>query len=222
VRLVIGGSLGGMLALELALADLRIEAAAVIAAPARHAPWAIALSDAQRAAIAADPRWCGGRYPSHEPPVAGLGAARRMAMCGYRSPASLAGRFGRRRSDDGRFGVTSWLDHHARTLGERFDAASYVCLTEAMDRHDVGRGRGGLAAALGRLRRPVLVVAIPSDVLYPLDELETMAAWLTDGELRRLDSLHGHDGFLIDTDRLGRLVTAFRSRTGAGSRASVA
>lgn len=223
VRLVVGGSLGGMQALEWALQDERVAAAAVIAAPARHSAWSIAQSDAQRAAIAADPRWRDGDLDPADPPVDGLAAARRMAMCCYRTPRSLGDRFGRLRTSAGdRFQVESWLDHHGRALAQRFDAACYVCLTRMMDSHDIGRGRGGVGRALGSLAIPVLAVAINSDGLYPANEQLEIAEGAPLGELVVLHSPHGHDAFLIETAELDRLLLSFRGRAAAFRRRRLA
>jgi homoserine O-acetyltransferase len=215
IRLVVGGSLGGMQALEWVLQDSRVAAAAVIAAPARHSAWCIAQSEAQRAAIAADPRWRGGRFDPRNPPVDGLAAARKMAMCSYRTPRSFGDRFGRRRAPDGGFEVESWLRHHGQALVDRFDAASYVQLTRTMDSHDVGRGRGGIERALGSIEVPVLAVAIDSDGLYPPDEQLEIAELAPLGELATLRSPHGHDAFLIEAADLDRKIRAFRGRASA-------
>jgi homoserine O-acetyltransferase len=218
IRLVVGGSLGGMQALEWALGDPRVEAAAVIAAPARHSAWAIALSEAQRAAIAADPRWLGGCYDPASPPSDGLAAARMMAMCTYRSPRGLDERFKRRTRSDGELEVLSWLRHHGAALVARFDAACYVALTRMMDGHDVGRGRGGVEAALGSLAVPVLAVAVDSDGLYPPAELLEIAELAPLGELGWLRSPHGHDAFLIESADLDELLRSFRRRAAAVGR----
>ena len=214
IRLVIGGSLGGMQALEWLLADTRVEAAVVVAAPSHHSAWAIALSDAQRAAIRADRRWRNGRYPSPDPPSSGLAAARRIAMCSYRSPTALDDRFGRRKEDGSEFAVTSWLDHHGRSLAARFDAASYVTLTEAMDRHDVGRGRGGDTTSLSRINVPVLVMGVSSDMLYSATEIHSLGSSIPGASVAWIDTPHGHDGFLIEADEVNRVVTDFRRRIG--------
>lgn len=211
VELVIGGSLGGMTALEwAATAPLPVSSAVVVAAPAAQPPWAIALSEAQRAAIHADAVWAGGRYLADAPPRAGLAAARMMAMCSYRAPAGMELRFGREVRDDGRFQCVSWLEHHGRALVERFDANSYLALTRTMDRHDLGAGRGGWREVAASLEIPVLVVGITSDVLYPPEEVAVLADALPHGELAWIESPHGHDAFLIDTDRLDELVRGFR------------
>ncbi|MGE5127960.1 MAG: homoserine O-acetyltransferase MetX, partial [Betaproteobacteria bacterium] len=212
LRLVLGGSLGGMQVLEWALLfPERVLAIAPMAVSARHSAWCIAFSEAQRQAIFADPRWRGGHYPAHEPPEAGLAVARQIAMCSYRSRESLERRFARDAGSDGRFAVEGWLGHHGRALVERFDAASYVALTRAMDTHDVGRGRGGWREALASVRAPALVVSIDSDVLYPPSEQEELAGALPRGELARVRSPHGHDAFLIEAETVNELVVRFRS-----------
>jgi homoserine O-acetyltransferase len=210
IRVVIGGSLGGMQALEWALSDPRVASVVTIAASARHSAWCIAQSEAQRAAIAADPRWSGGRYRPENPPSSGLAAARMMAMCSYRTPASFEDRFGRAERPGGDFHVSDWLHRHGGALVDRFDANAYVALTRAMDRHDVGRGRDGVERALGSIDIPVLVVSVDSDGLYPPSEQRELARLIPGAELHTLHSVHGHDGFLIETVEVEQRVRAFR------------
>jgi homoserine O-acetyltransferase len=221
LRLVIGGSLGGMQALEWAATypDL-VGAAAVIAAPGRHPAWGTALGAAQRAAIAADPRFRGGRYPAADPPRDGLAAARMIAMCSYRSPASFGQRFGRDIGDDGRFEVERYLQHHGERLVARFDANTYLTLVAAMDSHDIARGRGDYGDVLRTLPVPVLLVAIDSDVLYPPAELEELAELLSNATLEMLASPHGHDAFLIAGEEVGALVRRFRAALPAADRSA--
>jgi homoserine O-acetyltransferase len=219
LRLVIGGSLGGMQALEWAATfpDL-VGAAAVIAAPGRHPAWGTALGAAQRAAITADPRFRGGRYPVADPPRDGLAAARMIAMCSYRSPASFGQRFGREVGTDGRFEVERYLQHHGDTLVARFDANTYLTLVAAMDSHDVARGRGDYEDVLRTLLVPALLLAIASDVLYPPSELEELAELLPASSLETLSSLHGHDAFLIEGGEVDRIVRDFRAAQHAAPR----
>ena len=218
LRLVVGGSLGGMQVLEWALLfPERVGAIAPIAVSARHSAWCIGLSEAQRQAIYADPRWRGGHYPPDDGPTAGLAVARQIAMCTYRSRASLEARFSRDEAANGGFAVESWLHHHGRALVDRFDANTYVTLTEAMDTHDVGRGRGGWREALARVRVPALVVSIDTDVLYPPVEQEQLAAALPAGRLATLVSPHGHDGFLIEGEATSALVARFRREVENGN-----
>lgn len=210
LRLVIGGSLGGMQVLEWAASfPERVDAIVPIATPGRHSAWAIGLSEAQRAAIEADPLWEGGLYRPTLPPAAGLAAARMVAMCTYRSWESFAQRFGRT-ATGGEFAVARYLRHQGEKLVDRFDANSYLVLTRAMDSHDLGRGRDEYDAVLQAIRQPALIVAIDSDALYPPEEQWELAERLPHGRLAWLPSPHGHDAFLIEIDALARLVIDFR------------
>lgn len=211
LQLVAGGSLGGMQALEwAALYPGRVAAVAALAVSGRHSAWCIGLSEAQRQALYADPLWQDGAYDPAAPPAAGLRAARTVAMCTYRSRASLEQRFGRAPATGGGFEVEAWLRRHGDRLVERFDANSYVTLTRAMDGHDLARGRGAYLETLASIAAPTLVVAIDSDVLYPPEEQAELAAGLGRGRLAWLRSPHGHDAFLIEGDQVNRLLLDFR------------
>jgi homoserine O-acetyltransferase len=211
VRMVIGGSLGGMQALEWALLYPElVDSVAFVASTARHSAWAIGLSEAQRQTIFADPRWKGGDYDPADPPVAGLSAARMHAMLSYRSAPSFEERFGRRPQGEDLFAVESYLRYQGKQLVDRFDAATYVTLTRAMDTQDVTRGRGDLDQVLRGIHQPVLVVSIDSDVLYWPSEQREVARLVPNARLSVLDSPQGHDAFLIDVDRLSELVAEFR------------
>ncbi|MFO0580814.1 MAG: homoserine O-acetyltransferase [Anaeromyxobacter sp.] len=211
VRMVIGGSLGGMQALEWALLYPElVDSVVFIASTARHSAWAIGLSEAQRQAIFADPRWRGGRYDPADAPVAGLAAARMAAMLTYRSAVSMEQRFGRRLQTEDLFAMQSYLRYQGDQLVDRFDPATYVTLLDAMDSHDVARGRGDLDDVLRSIRQPMLVVAIDSDVLYWPAEQREVARLVPHARLAVLDSIHGHDAFLIDVDRLSEMVVEFR------------
>lgn len=211
--LVIGGSMGGMQVLEwIAMFPEFVSDAVAIAVGSEQSAWAIALSDAQRHAITTDRRFLAGRYEPTEPPADGLATARMIAMATYRSPTGLAGRFGRRESD-GRFEVQSYLRHQGARLVERFDANTYLTLIDAMDSHDLGRGRGPAEAILRRATTRTLVVGISTDVLYPVADVRQVAAALPNSRFAVLDSPHGHDAFLIDTDRLVTVVRDFVTDT---------
>jgi homoserine O-acetyltransferase len=221
IRMVIGGSLGGMQALEWALSyPALVESVVFIASTARHSAWCIGLSEAQRQAIFADPRWRGGRYDPADPPSAGLAAARMMAMLSYRSQPSFEMRFGRRRQAEDQYAVESYLEYQGAQLVDRFDAATYVTLTRAMDTHDVSRGRGDYDDVLRSLRQPMLVVSIDSDVLYWPWEQREVATLAPNARLAVMDSPHGHDAFLIDVDRLNDMVADFRGRAPAPAAAA--
>lgn len=214
---VVGGSMGGMRVLEWAVTHPeRVRSAVVLASTAYATAEQIAWCAPQLHAIRSDPYWRGGDY-HQEPgpgPVAGLGIARRIAHVTYRSELELAERFGRAPQADeqpiggnGRYAVESYLDHHAAKLGRRFDAGSYVVLTEAMNSHDIGRGRGGVAAALGRVSCDLHVAAVDSDRLYPPRLSQEIAAGArTSRSVRTVSSPYGHDGFLIETAQVGQVV----------------
>ncbi|WP_404867445.1 homoserine O-acetyltransferase [Kitasatospora griseola] len=215
--LVAGGSMGGMRALEWAVTHPhRVGALLVLATTAAASAEQIAHASAQLHAIRTDPGWHGGNY-HHLPPGGGphhgLGLARRLAQITYRSESELATRFGRTPQAGehpwrgGRFAVESYLDHHASKLAHRFDAGSYVVLNEAMNAHDLGRGRGGTAAALRRVSAPALVAAVDSDRLYPPAQQAELAAHLPHADaLRVISSRYGHDGFLLETEQVAPLL----------------
>ncbi len=212
---VVGGSMGGMRVLEWAVGHPdRVATAVVLASCAQATADQIAWCSPQLAAIRSDPQWLGGDYDDGGGPVAGLGVARRIAHVTYRSELELDTRFGRRAQPGeqplgggGRYAVESYLDHHADKLATRFDARSYVVLTEAMSSHDVGRGRGDLAQALRRVSADLVVAAVDTDRLYPprLSEL-VVEHTPTARPLHLLESAYGHDGFLIETHQVGAVV----------------
>lgn len=222
---VIGGSMGGMHALEWAVSrPERVERLAILAAPPVTTADQIALNSVQIEAIRTDPLFRNGDYydaVDGDGPTRGLALARRMAMLNYRSHSELNERFTRSWQSDisplgdgGRFAVESYLDFHGNKFTRRFDANSYITLVEAMNSHDVGRGRGGVEAALQRVTARTLVLGIDSDRLFPLEGQRVIAAHVPgniDGVVPvELGSEYGHDGFLIETDvvaaQLGRLL----------------
>jgi homoserine O-acetyltransferase len=216
--LVIGGSMGGMRALEWAAVEPdRVTRLCLLASPAATTADQIGWAAPQLAAIRDDPGWRGGDYhdaPPGDGPHRGLGVARRIAHLSYRSAFELGERFARDPQDGedpwrgGRYAVESYLDHHARKLVRRFDAMSYVRLTELMNAHDVGRDRSGVEAALARVTARTLVAGVSSDRLYPPEQQERLAAGIPrSGPVRTIDSPYGHDGFLIETAAVSALVT---------------
>lgn len=216
---VIGGSMGGMHALEWGVGHPdRLARLAVLSAPPVNTADQIALNSVQLEAILIDPRFRGGDYyeaADGEGPHRGLALARRMALLNYRSPTELNQRFQRSWQSGvsplghgGRFAVESYLDFHGNKFTRRFDANSYIRLVEAMDSHDVGRDRGGVEHALARVTATTLVLGIDTDRLFPVDGQHRIAAGVPntlDGdEAVVLASDFGHDGFLIETAAVGR------------------
>lgn len=213
IELVIGGSLGGMQALEFSIMDPRVQSAACIAMGISHSPWAIGISHAQRTAIKNDSKWRDGHYPKNDGPVDGLAAARMMAMITYRAPDDYSKKFGRElQNQNGQFQVESYLNYQGDKLADRFDAHSYIILTEAMDSHDVSRGRGSFEEVLSQVNIPVLVVGIDSDHLYPLPEQKELSKLLPDAELHVIKSDYGHDAFLIEFEQLNNIIKLFAKK----------
>lgn len=217
IELVTGPSLGGMQALEwAAMYPERVGSVVPIGVGGRHSAWCIGISEAQRAAIAADPNWQDGYYSDDATPDAGLAAARMMAVCTYRSRDSFEERFGREKRAEDVYQAQSYLRHQGEKINARFDANTYVTLTHAMHTHDLARGRGDYAEVLADLSQPALVVSVSSDALYPPCEQLELAKYMPNANYAVLDSVHGHDGFLIETEALGNLVADFRARRFAG------
>lgn len=222
LALVTGPSLGGMQALEWALMyPERVASIVPIGVGSRHSAWCVAMNEAQRQAIYADPDWRGGYYEDGAPPEKGLAAARMMAICGYRSWQGFDTRFGRDRRDDGLFQVQSYFRHQGRKINDRFDANTYVRLTQAMNEYDLAHGRGDCERVLAGIRQPALVVSISSDILYPPHEQQALVRQLPNARYEILDSTDGHDGFLIQTAELAALIADFR-RTGREPRRAAA
>ena len=214
---LLGGSMGGMRALEWAISSPdRVGAALLLAAGAEASADEIGLYSAQVIAIESDEYWRGGDYydaARGEGPTRGMGIARRIAHLSYRSDTEFETRFGRAAQGDedplrgGRYAVESYLDHQADKLARRFDAGSYVVLTRVMNSHDVGRGRGGVEAALSSISVPLVVGGLDSDRLYPLRlQREIVELVPTSTDLRVINSPLGHDGFLLEFDAVGALV----------------
>jgi homoserine O-acetyltransferase len=214
---VVGGSMGGMRAIEWAVGHpADVDRCIVLASTARATADQIAWCQPQLLAIRNDPDFAGGDYyTTGRRPDTGLGLARRIAHITYRTETELDARFGRtpqlgedplQAGHRGRFAVESYLDHHAGKLARRFDANSYLVLTEAMNSHDVGRDRGGLYAALSQVTADCTIVSVDTDRLYPPRLSDQLHAGLRVSRRAHITSDYGHDGFLIEEDQVGRIV----------------
>jgi homoserine O-acetyltransferase len=214
---IIGGSMGGMRALEWAVGQPdRVERVIVLAVGASASAEQIALCSLQDRAIRADRAFAGGDYYSTAHfPSEGLALARGIGHVSYRTSQEFDLRFGRDAQADedplrgGRFAIESYLEYHGDKLVRRFDANSYIVLSEAMNTHDVGRGRGGPESALASVRARVTVIGLTSDRLYPLSQQEELVKFLpTSDALHVIDSLFGHDGFLLEAQAISPIVAS--------------
>jgi homoserine O-acetyltransferase/O-succinyltransferase len=223
LQAVVGGSMGGMQALQWAATyPERVQAALVIASSARHSAQNIAFHEVGRQAIMADPNWRDGNYYGAEPPAAGLAVARMAAHITYLSEAGLTEKFGRRLQQrdaksfgfDADFQVESYLRHQGISFTDRFDANSYLYITRAMDYLDIAEEHGGsLAAAFQNTKTRFCLVSFDSDWLYPTPESRAIVHALNAAgapvSFVELSSPFGHDSFLLDHPDLWRVMNGF-------------
>jgi homoserine O-acetyltransferase len=221
----IGGSMGGMQVLELAVMfPDRVRSIVPIATCTAASAQQIGWWSTGRRIIQLDPNFNGGWYYDAAPgegPHEGLSIARMVSQITFRSDDVFTDRFGREVVEPlgggfslwQRFQVERYLEYHGDKLVRRFDANTYLLLTKAMDLHDVGRGRGGAAQALTRVKAPVLAMGISSDVLYPAYQSQEIAELVRAGggaaEYIELDSPHGHDAFLLEAEQVGQAIGPF-------------
>ena len=226
LRLVLGGSIGGMQALEWAIQfPERVERGLVIGVAPLGA-MGLALNHLQRQAIQHDPEWYGGRYLPQKPPRRGLSLARQIAMLSYKSAPLFEERYGRnpdRSGEDpwqadgqgsgligGRFDIAGYLDHQGARFIDRFDANSYLAILRTMDTWDPLRGYASPQEAFGRIRARLKFIGISTDWLFPAEDVrrfaETLRAAGADAEYREMISAHGHDAFLAEQAELVRLL----------------
>ncbi len=222
---VIGGSMGGMQALQWAISyPERVRGAIPIATTARMSAQGIALNEVGRQAIISDPNWLQGRYSDHDPPARGLALARMIGHITYLSDRSMQRKFGRRFvNGNGRsfnftrdFQVESYLHHQGNKFVKRFDANTYLYLSRAMDYFDLEADYGSLEEAFDPCLSAFLVLSFTSDWLFPSDQSREIVKVLRkldkDVSYCDIDSDLGHDAFLLPGHRMGDLVSGFLGR----------
>lgn len=196
--LLTGGSLGGQQALQWAVSHPGIaERLVLLATNARHSPWGIAFNETQRMAIASDITW---KLNAEKAGRQGLQAARAVAMLSYRSHLVYNEK---QKEQDPRpqemFRASAYQQYQGQKLADRFNAFSYWTLSRMMDAHDVGLGYASLEEALARVQAKSLLIGIDSDLLFPPEEQQFIARHIPGACFRRIQSIYGHDGFLVET-----------------------
>ena len=233
IKCVVGGSHGGFQAVEYAAQagidcgefvtttrDGRVvpyvRSVMPIACGPEYTTWNVLISEVQRQAIRLDPKWNNGNPSEDDPPLDGLSLARQIGFITYRTREVYENQFGRQTwggspeyGARARWKVKSYLEHQGHKFSSRFDPVTYLKLTDQTDSYDVGRGRGGQAKALCNVHIPAKVLAIDSDMVFPLSELEKLACLFPNGELSVIRSDAGHDGFLLEQDQIAEHISDF-------------
>jgi len=212
---IIGGSLGGMQAIEWAIQyPDYVRSIIPIATSAAHSPWAVAYNHIGRTAIMNDPEWKNGQYEDAD--IRGLSIARQIGMISYRTKPSFQAKFGRERlenknyfNSENLFQVENYLNYQGKKLIHRFDPNSYIILSRTLDLHDVGFKRGPVDKILNGIQAKTLCIGIDTDILYPADEQKEIAKSIPGSYYREIKSVHGHDGFLIEFDQLSDILEPF-------------
>ncbi len=204
IQYLLGGSMGGMQAMEWAIQEPdKIKNLIVLATNAKHSSWGIALNETQRMAIESDPTFYEHKKDAGKK---GLEAARAIALLSYRNYSTYRSTQVDQENTVDQFRASSYQNYQGKKLSERFDAKSYWYLSKAMDSHDVGRNRGGLVQALSKIKAKTLVIGIQSDLLFPIEEQEFLHDHIYNSALEIIDSPYGHDGFLIEVNMIKTLL----------------
>jgi homoserine O-acetyltransferase/O-succinyltransferase len=208
IALLVGGSMGGYQALEWCLLQPElVNRLFLLVTSAKESAWGIGIHTAQRQAIELDPTWKENTINAGRD---GLKVARAIGMITYRSYAS----FVKMQTDHDAqklndFKASSYILYQGQKLANRFSALSYWTLTKAMDSHNIARDRGELTAVLQTIKASTLIIGITSDILCPLQEQKTMAEHIPDATFAAIDSIYGHDGFLVETEVIAHHLSAW-------------
>lgn len=207
IHTLIGGSLGGQVALEWAyLLGRQVKNTIILASNAKASPWIIGFNESQRMAIEADSTW-GELHP--EAGKKGLEAARAIAMISYRHPQDFAIKQSDQEEKLDNFRISSYLRYQGQKLAKRFNAYTYWVLSKAMDSHDIGRGRGGTEKVLSEIKSKILAIGVDRDLLFLKEESQFIVQFAKKGSYREIQSTLGHDAFLIEYEQLQYILSSF-------------
>ena len=208
IHIGIGGSMGGMQLLEWSIESPHLfENIILLATNAVHSQWGIAFNETQRMAIEADVTWA---QKEEQAGLMGLATARAIALLSYRNyePYNIT----QRETDYckiNNYKASSYQKYQGKKLVLRFNAFSYYALTKSMDSHHVGRGRVSISNALKTIEANTLVIGIKSDLLFPIEEQKLLASKIKNASFVCIDSIYGHDGFLIENEKIERIIKGF-------------
>lgn len=208
----LGGSMGGQQLLEWAVEEPNLfENIVPIATNAKHSPWGIAFNATQRFCIEGDATW---QQKSADAGVNGMKTARAVALLSYRHYSTYQVTQqgimeGEKNFESRVFAAESYQLYQGQKLAKRFNAFSYYFLSKGMDAHDLGRGRGSVEAALQKVKAATLVIGIETDILFPVSEQAFIAAHIPSAVLETINSPYGHDGFLLEYEKITKLITRF-------------
>ncbi|RVU24981.1 homoserine O-acetyltransferase [Sandaracinomonas limnophila] len=205
IKICIGGSLGGQQAVEWSISHPNIfEQLILVATDAVFSPWGIAFNESQRMAIEIDPTW---KESNPKAGLEGMKVARATALISYRNYETYHITQNRGENALGnQLRAISYQRYQGEKLAQRFNAYSYYRLSQMMDSQDVGRNRGGVIAALKQIKAKTLVIGIKSDALFPINEQEFLAKHIPGASFQIIDSLYGHDGFLIENSLMTKAI----------------
>lgn len=207
---LIGSSVGGFQAIEWAVEEpARFRSLALIATEAKASPWAIAIDETQRMAIMSDSTY---GEPREDAAQAGLAAARAIGLLTYRGPWGYNATQHNHTEDENPHRLhraVTYQRYQGEKLVRRFNAYSYVNILDMFDTHDVGRGRGGVRKALERLKMPVLVVAITTDIIFLPEDMKKLSEMIAGSSYEEIESAFGHDGFLVEHSSLDNIIKNF-------------
>lgn len=214
ILLGIGGSMGGQQLLEWAVEEPELfEHIVPLATNAFHSPWGIAFNASQRLSIESDTTW---REKSPTAGLQGMKVARGVALISYRNYKTYGATQSEQNNDRLEdFKSESYQRYQGEKLGRRFNAFSYYMLSKGMDSHNVGRGRGGVEKALASIKASTLTIGLDTDILFPSNEQRFLAKCIPGSRFVEIDSMYGHDGFLLEYSQIEKLIKEFLEKHGA-------
>jgi len=206
IKIGIGGSTGGQQLLEWAIEEPELfENIFPIATNARHSAWGIAFNASQRMCIEADGTW---KEENPNAGMEGMKAARSIALISYRHYETYHASQSEHHIDKiDNYKSESYQKYQGEKLGKRFNAFSYYFLSKGMDSHNVGRGRGGIENALQRIQAKTTAIGITTDILFPVSEQQFIAENVAGADFKAINSLYGHDGFLLEYDQIEKIIS---------------